>query len=117
MFEPIGFTLKIIASPGFIAGVAFTVLLLIIGHWFPWQEWLGRPIGRLWAYTYGTATLWLGFTIWRAWHGDLTTPLGLGLICLTGGLAVVGIYRFDAYILSRARRRRHNLANHGQQEK
>lgn len=117
MFSPIGVTLKIIAGPGFLVGATISTLLLALGHWFPWQAWLGQRLSRLGAYAYGAACLWLGFTIWRAWHNDFTTPLGLALIYLLGGLVVAGAYRFDAYILARARRRRHSLVNQHEQQK
>lgn len=44
-----------------VAGCSLAGLLLLVGHWFPWQRWLGRKLHRLEAYSYGTGSIFGGF--------------------------------------------------------
>lgn len=73
------------------AGALLSVLLLAILHWFPWV----RRLPRLTCYKLGVAAIWLGFATWRGLAGDWITPLGLAMIVVAGGLAVIGAYRID----------------------
>lgn len=74
-------------------GVALT---LAVGHWFPWV----KRLSRVHAYVYGTATIWLGFMVWRGFAGDWVTPVGLAGLCVVGGATVVLAYRIDAVVLA-----------------
>ena len=77
-------------------GIAMTItaLALAVEHWFPY---VGR-LARLQAYTVGTVTLWMGFSLWRLMNGDWQTPLGLAAICATGGLTVIVGYKIDHWV-------------------
>lgn len=77
-------------------GALIAALLLAIGHWFPWIQ----RLRRLHAYTYGTAALWAGFTLWRLLNRDWLTPAGYLLIVAAGGATVHLAYKLDAWILA-----------------
>ncbi len=95
---------------GITAGAGLSTLLLLIGHFFRWGDWLGRDLTRLEAYAYGVICLWLGYALWRlVWQRDWVTPLGLLAICGVAGGAVCMTYRLDTRGLSRAQRRRRAL--------
>ena len=76
----------------FAFGSTVTILVLAVGHWFPWD------LTRIQAYIYGTAAILLGFTIWRLPLGDWLTPLGLAIIAALGGVAVLLAYGTDKLV-------------------
>lgn len=73
----------------FVFGAVFTVLILAVGHWFPWR------LTRIQAYCYGTASILAGFSIWRLLVGDWHTPAGLLLIAVLSGITVKLAYTTD----------------------
>ena len=75
----------------FAFGTSLTVLLLAVGHWFPWP----RRLSRLQAYTYGVGCLASGYTLWRLLVGDWLTVAGLWIIVILGGMTVIGAYWLD----------------------
>ena len=75
----------------FAFGTSLTVLLLAVGHWFPWP----RRLSRLQAYIYGVGCLASGYTLWRLLVGDWLTVIGLWIIVVLGGLTVIGAYWLD----------------------
>lgn len=77
------------------AGVLLTVLVLGIGHWFPWIH----RLSRIQTYIYGVSTILAGFTTWRLLNRDWQTPVGLLTIAVAGGAAVVGAYWIDDLVL------------------
>jgi len=80
----------------FIMGVTLTVLLLAVGHWYPWT----RKLPRVQAYIYGTVSLLTGFTVWRGLTGDWVTVAGIWAIAGAGGLTVILAYRIDRFVLA-----------------
>jgi hypothetical protein len=80
---------------GFVGGVTLTVLLLLLGHWFPWV----RKLTRIEAYAYGTASLWFGLAVWRFIEQDWITPTGFAVMILIAGAAVKGAYLIDIAVL------------------
>lgn len=82
-----------------ITGSVISVLLLLVGHYFPWHKILpeGKPLDRLWAFRYGSGACWAGFAYWRfVGAGDRVTPLGLMIIYAIAGTIVREAYRLDA---------------------
>lgn len=77
-----------------LVGVALTVGLLAVGHWFPWPQ----RLSRIRAYQYGTVAIWLGFSLWRSLVGDWQTVVGLAVISLAGGVMVILAYRVDQVV-------------------
>ena len=75
----------------FYAGLGLTVLLLLVGHWFPWP----RPLPLLWKYTYGTCSIVAGVAVWLLVSGQCAIMLGVTLITLAGGIAVIAAYQID----------------------
>lgn len=73
------------------AGAALTVLLLLVGHWFPWV----KRLSRIQAYTSGVASILTGFALWRLLNRDWMTPAGLLLIAAVAGIAVKAAYEID----------------------
>jgi len=75
----------------------FAALVLVVSHWVPL---LNTP-GVLKRYIFGVTTLWLAFALWRLPQGDYWTPLGLALIVIVGGGAVMAAYFWDEYVQAR----------------
>ena len=80
----------------FITGTMITVLLLLVGHWFPWVT----RLTRLQAYVYGLASVLIGLTIWKGTVGDWITVAGLWILSLIAGCSVVGAYKLDELIVA-----------------
>jgi len=89
-FEPISWQIGTAA-----AGAVLTVLLLAVGHWFPWPY----PITRICRYIYGTSFILFGFSLWRGLNGDWITPAGLLSISIAGGFTVILAHKIDKYFL------------------
>lgn len=70
-----------------LSGCVLTALLLLVGHWFPWQRWLGREMHRLEAYIYGTSSIFLGFLLVRWLEDNLYTAWQLAAIIIVAGSA------------------------------
>jgi hypothetical protein len=82
--------LSLLLTERFFFGLAFTALLLLVGHWFPWF----RRLSRIQAYAYGVGSLLIGEAIWLV---PSNWPLWLGLILFAGvaGAAVCLAYLID----------------------
>lgn len=92
-----------------ITGGAITLLILLVGHYFPWHKVLasGQPLDRLWSYRYGESACWVGFTYWRYFgEGDWLTPAGLMVIYVIAGTTVWAAYWIDAKGQTKVIRRR-----------
>ena len=79
----------------FYAGIGLTVLLLLVGHWFPWPS----RLPRLWAYAYGVLSIGAGIALWLGVSGQYTVLAGIVVIALAGGIAVVLAYQVDGIVL------------------
>jgi hypothetical protein len=94
-----------------LAGCILVALLLLIGHWFPWQRWLGREMHRLESYVYGTTSIFLGFLLVRWLEGNLYTAWQLGTIIIAAGSATFGAWIADwaglRLAVTRRKARRH----------
>lgn len=72
----------------FYAGLILTMLLLLIGHWFPWPV----KLHRLCAYVYGCVCILLGAAVWllgeqpALWRGLCGLTAGAGLATGAGYL-------------------------------
>lgn len=73
-----------------VGGAVLAVLLVVVGHWFPWATWT-----QLCRYGYGCGSIWAGYALARCLVGDWRSPVLLLAICCAGGLAVVLAYRVD----------------------
>lgn len=73
-------------------GLALTTLLLLVGHWLPKPRDL-HPIIR---YTAGVAAILVGAGWWLASSGLAEVALGLALLALAAGIAVLLAYGYDA---------------------
>lgn len=90
-----------------ITGGVITLLVILVGHYFPWQKLLGQPLDRLWSYRYGESACWIGFTYWRYFgENDFVTPLGLMVIYAIAGTTVWAAYWIDAKGQTRTIKRR-----------
>lgn len=89
-----------------LAGATLTALLLLVGHWFPWQRWLGRELHRLESYVYGTSSIFLGFLLVRWLEGNLYTAWQLAIIITAAGTATFSAWIADAAGLKLAVTRR-----------
>lgn len=79
----------------FAFGAMLTLLLLAVGHWFPWP----RRLTRIQAYIYGVTCITSGFSLWRLLMGDWLTTIGLWLLAIGGGIVVIGAYWIDDVIV------------------
>ena len=87
------------------AGVAALILAFLHLASIHWSDSGKRP-KRLVAYGCGTMALWIAFATWRLANGDWWTPIGLAIIDLAGGLAVILSYREDERAEKRERERK-----------
>jgi membrane protein implicated in regulation of membrane protease activity len=74
-----------------IVAAVITALLLLTLHFAPQR----RKLSQTDRYIAGVACLWLGYAVWRLPLGDWQTPIGLAVIIIAGGLAVLGGYEWD----------------------
>ena len=79
----------------FYAGLGLTVLLLLVGHWFPWP----CPLPRLWSYAYGVGSILAGIAVWLLVSGQYIVMGGISAIACAGGVAVVLAYQVDRIVL------------------
>jgi len=97
----------------FYAGLGLTVLLLLVGHWFPWP----CRLPRLWAYVYGVVSIGAGVGIWLGVSGQYVVLAGIAAIATSGGIAVVLAYQIDhAVQLIRMGRRAERMFEDGDAE-
>ena len=79
-----------------VVGAGFTILVLAVGHWAPWEP----PLFLLGRYVYGVSAILGGYAIWRLPANDWITPAALLLLSIVGGATVWGCYRIDALVLA-----------------
>ena len=79
----------------FSLGAILTMLLLALGHWFPWP----RKLPRLRAYVYGVASIGVGCTIWGGLDENWWTVLGWWILAFLGGATVYLAYWIDDRVL------------------
>lgn len=79
----------------FWAGIATTMGLLLIGHWFPMPRLVPPIIGLLCRYSYGTACIIAGVLVWLLTQRLPELAIGVVLIACAGGVAVFGAYSID----------------------
>lgn len=84
----------------FLSVAVITALLLVIGHFFPWEDmphWLtgGRPLGRVKCYIYGTLSVFtpLCVLLWNL--GGQAVVVMIVANVVVGGLSVFACYGFD----------------------
>lgn len=90
----------------FAYGLTTTVLIISIGHWFPWP----RRLPRLAAYSYGTASILIGAAIWLGFQARWHELAGIIIIACAGGLATAFCYGIDALhnLIQRVKARTHD---------
>jgi len=89
-----------------VAGCGLVALLLLVGHWFPWQRWLGREMHRLEGYVYGTGSIWLAFLL-TGWLYEMLWPVAwLSAIIVAGGTTTFASWGVDWLGLKLAENRR-----------
>lgn len=91
----------------FCAGLTIAILLLFVGHWFPWP----RQLHRLCAYVYGCACILVGAGVWLL-GTDTDVWLGLAGLVVGAGLATVGAYGVDWWLNARLRIRQVDHERH-----
>ncbi|MDA8113151.1 MAG: hypothetical protein M0Z43_00275 [Acidithiobacillus sp.] len=84
----------------FISGFV-AALMQAVGHYFKWEIWMGHELNRLASYTWGTTAMFVGMVIWasismyrqvQSWEA----LLAFGIIAITSGGTVSGLYGLDA---------------------
>jgi hypothetical protein len=87
-----------------IAIVALVSALIQISlHWFPWRAALGRELPRVSAYILGVAGMMIPFSVLLAAWAEWMALIGLWVVILSSGLAVVIVYAIDSLLAARAR--------------
>jgi hypothetical protein len=71
-------------------GIGVSVGILAFGHW-----WLQIVMTRIQAYTYGTAALIAGFSVWAISEGQAGAVVVFSFLAGCGGLATIGFYWAD----------------------
>jgi len=82
-----------------IIGGVQAALILITGHYFPWDKIIGKPLPILWRYVYGVvAVCFIGYPI-AILHVPVVTAFSavgtLVVVAVMGGLAVFCCYGID----------------------
>ena len=88
----------------FVAGLACTALLILLGHWFPWPV----KLHRLAAYTYGCLCILSGAGVWLLSRGEWRDWLSLAAFVGVAGAATGLAYLVDAALRGRVQRQVHD---------
>src|SRR5512136_728309 len=81
-----------------------SALFLASGHYFNWRGVIGRPLGPIPAYVYGTASIILPVAVFCLWRGGLDDAvIALLSVTLAAGGTVVICYAIDSWIDAHAR--------------
>ena len=78
-----------------LAGILVTLVLLAIGHWLPWPEIRWPILSRLARYSYGTLSIWIGFSLFAWLIGQAWLAVPLLAISAFGGAGVSLAYGWD----------------------
>lgn len=78
-----------------VVGAAMTAAIQLVGHWFPWQVWLGRELPRVPSYVWGLVGVVLGFAVWAVASGHVQSLVALVIIVVAAGAAVMTAYGVD----------------------
>lgn len=70
-----------------LSGCIFVWLSLWVGHYFKWEQWLGREMHRLEAYVYGTSTIFLTFLAIAFFLDLLYSAWILASLIVTAGIS------------------------------
>lgn len=73
----------------FLVGLVITVLLLLVGHWFPWF----KRLTRIQAYVYGTLSILVGQAVWLGLQSVIFWQVAA--FAVLGGSAVWAAYQYD----------------------
>ncbi len=74
-----------------------TALILAFGHYFRWENILGRPLGRVGAYIYGTLAIAIPVTAFLLANAWWWAAAGLWSSIVAGGSTVMALYGIDAW--------------------
>jgi hypothetical protein len=93
----------------YVIGLLATISLLILGHYLNWKHLINRELARYEAYVYGSASLWVGFTVTSLLMGDINAVWRLTIFYVTGGLLVgiLHLIRDMGEQKARSRRQQH----------
>lgn len=81
-----------------VAGGILSALILFAGHWLPWDRVLQGGLGRIQAYTYGTVSILIAFSVAVLLNGaDPWLIAWLLIIDIISGAAVCLAYWVDNY--------------------
>lgn len=90
-------TINVTVIISIVVAALITDLLLLVGHWFRWDLWLGRELPRIAAYIYGLMSILFPVTIlliiWNLW----VVVLLLWVCAISGGIVVVIAYFADEH--------------------
>jgi hypothetical protein len=78
-------------------GVGLTVLLLLVGHWFPWPV----KLHRLAAYTVGSGSVLAGAALWLLLSNQGGILFGLIVLYAAGGATTALAYVIDNALRAR----------------
>lgn len=78
-----------------LAGCIFVWLSLWTGHYFKWEQWLGREMHRLEAYVYGTSTIFLAFLAIAFFLDLLYAAFILATLVITAGVSTFSAWIID----------------------
>lgn len=88
------------------AGIALTVLLLAIAHWFPWPA----RLHRLAAYSIGVGAILTGCAVWLFGSGAGWLWWQFAAFAIAGGVITAACWGIDAVLnlIQRDKARRHD---------
>lgn len=82
---------------GIAAAAAFSAVLLLAEHYFPWETITGRKLPRLAAYVLGTFAMNLSLTALFALAGLWHVVLAQWTVIGVSGLAVLAAWLYDSW--------------------
>ncbi len=82
---------------------AIAILLLLVGHYWPWKALLRRSPNILMRYVSGVLALDIPLTVLFALWGETDVIYALWGVTVTGGAAVIVTHLLDSWIEARER--------------
>lgn len=80
-----------------------SALTLAFGHYFNWRGLLGKPLGRIPSYVYGTAAIVAPLGALFMLEGMYEAAIALAVVTPAAGITVMACHGFDNWIESRNR--------------
>jgi hypothetical protein len=82
---------------------AVSALVLLVEHWWPAEKMLGKRMHQCANYVQGVLALVIPLSVLFWMWGDYQAILAVWAVVVSGGLATIGAYAVDGWIVMRCR--------------